>query len=90
MAAIACTRRLADRIVRAVASRARCARMLPKQRKAGVAAVVERRRFPICRRVTAGAIGAARSAVDIILCVATDTGLRQSLPFLTGMTCHAF
>lgn len=89
MTAIACARRLADRIVDAVTAGARRARMLTQQRKARVAAVIECGRFPVCGRMATGAIRTARSSVNVILCVASDARLRQALPLLAGMAGHA-
>lgn len=51
--------------------------------------MIESGRLPIRSRVAGGTIYSARAFMYVVLCVATNAGLRQSLPSLSGMTGHA-
>lgn len=71
-----------------VALRASCPSMSANQRKPG-GSMIERSGLPARGGMARSAIGAAATAVCIIAGMTGNTGARQILPALPGMTAHA-
>lgn len=85
MAGNASARRFPDRIANPMTRRAARCGMRPDQWETGTGVVIEGRRFPTGRRMTAGAIRSARALVDVVPGVAGDALGRRSSPALASM-----